>query len=218
MAVKKGRAVPAEKMDPAAVEINRGMVISITVNTAIAVIMLVFGGWYRTDWLIMLAIGLLISGFARSMLFLPARKPGRVKSRILKGYQKYRLSGIILAALYLVMVVFVVLKHKEGFFYPLPVLLATAVLAVYKIAALVYDMRLFMETEGPYTAGLRIMDLGEALFACMLIIQLIAAALSGVFVADGIIWIVTVVFCALLFAASIYMIIFADGEIRYHSV
>ena len=213
----RGKAGPKERIDPAAVRINQMLTLEIIVSTACAAVMLFAGGWYRSDWLIMLGIVILAGAFARGCLLLPAHRPGRKRSRLMKGYQKYRLSGIILAFFYLAALVFTIVKRKEGFFYPLPILIITVLYAVYRIAALLLDMRLFADAEGPYTAGLRILDLEDAALAFLLIIHVIAAALSGAFVASGFLWILTALISILLLAASVYMVVFADGEIRHYS-
>ena len=64
---------------------------------------------------------------------------------------------------------------------------------------------------------MELMDLGGALLALLLIVHLVAAIIDGTFVAAGILWIVTAVVFALLLAASVYMVVFADSEIRYFS-
>ena len=136
---------------------------------------------------------------------------------MIKGYAKYKMSGVILAVSFLIMLLFTVLKHREGFFYPLPAIIFTAVYALFKIGALVMDFRVFGEVDGPYAAGLKLMDLGGALLALLLVVHLVAAIIDGTFVAAGILWIVTAAVFALLLAASVYMIVFADSEIRYFS-
>jgi len=217
MAEMRAKAGPRERIDPAAVRINQMLTAGMIVSTAAAAIMLFAGGWYRADWLIMLGIVILAGAFARGCLMLPAHRPGKKRSRLLKGFQKYRLSGMILAFFYLAMLVFTIVKRKEGFFYPLPVMIITVLYAVFRIAALVLDMRLFAKTEGPYTAGLRILDLEDAVLSVLLIIHVIAAALSGAFVASGFLWIFTAIVSVLLLAVSAYMVVFAEGEIRYYS-
>ncbi len=213
----RGKAVSREKVDAESVLINGQIVMAMAGGTLFAVLMLVFGAFYRTDWLIMLAVCAVLSAFARSYLMLPARKAKNSRSRMIKGYAKYKMSGVILAVSFLIMLLFTVIKHREGFFYPLPAIIFTAVYALFKIGALVMDFRVFGEVDGPYAAGLKLMDLGGALLALLLVVHLVAAIIDGTFVAAGILWIVTAAVFALLLAASVYMIVFADSEIRYFS-
>ena len=217
MSNTKGRTGSRDKVDAETVMINGQIVAAMAAGTVFAVLMLVSGALYRTDWLIMLAVCEVFGTFARSYLMLPARKAKNSRSRMIKGYAKYRMSGMVLAVSFLIMLLFTIIKHKEGFFYPLPALIFVAVYALVKIGTLVMDSRVFADSDGPYVAGLRLMDLGGALFAVLLAVHLIAALIDGTFVAAGILWIVTAAVFALLLAASVYMVIFADSEIRYFS-
>ena len=124
---------------------------------------------------------------------------------------------MILSILNLVILLFIVVKRKEGFFYPVPVLIAVCAYAVYKAFALVTDLRAFAQTDGPYTAGLRIMELGETLFTVLLVIQAVFAEVSGAYVASGMVWILSAVVSLILLLVSLYMVVFADSEIRYFS-
>ncbi|MBP3902222.1 MAG: hypothetical protein J6D53_12360 [Blautia sp.] len=216
-AASRGKAAAREKVDAESVLINGQIVMAMAAGTAFAVLMLVSGALYRTDWLIMLAVCAVLSALARSYLMLPARKAKNSRSRMIKGYAKYKMSGMILAVSFLIMLLFTVIKHREGFFYPLPAIIFAAIYALFKIGALVMDLRVFGEVDGPYAAGLKLMDLGGALLAVLLVVHLVAAIVDGTFVAAGILWIVTAVVFALLLAASVYMIVFADSEIRYFS-
>ena len=211
------KAVSREKVDAESVLINGQIVIAMAAGTAIAVLLLAAGAFYRTDWLIMLAVCAVLSAFARSYLMLPARKAKSSRTRMIKGYAKYKMSGMVLAVAFLIMLLFTIIKHKEGFFYPLPALILVAVYALIKIGSLVMDFRVFGDVDGPYTAGLKLMDLGGTLLALLLIVHLVAAIIDGTFVAAGILWIVTAAVFALLLAASVYMVVFADSEIRYFS-
>ena len=212
----KRRGNAKEKTDPAAVTINGMMITNMIVDIAAAVFVLLCGVLYRSDWMIMLAISFTLTACARGYLLLPARRSEQVRNKI-RGYQKYKLSGMILSVLYLVLLLFIVVKRKEGFFYPVPVLIVICALAVYKILAMVMDFRAFSEADGPYTAGLRILDLVETVFAVLLLIQIVFAAASGAYVASGMVWILSAVVSCILLLASIYMVVFADGEIRLYS-
>ena len=211
---RKGTA--REKTDPAAVTINELQIINMIVDIAAAVFLLACGTLYRSDWMIMLAISFTLAACARGYLLLPGRKSGQSRNKI-RGYQKYKLSGMILSVLYLILLLFIVIRRKEGFFYPLPVLIVICIYSVYKILAMAMDLRAFAETDGPYTAGLRIMDLEETVFAVLLLIQAVFAAVSGAYVAAGMIWILSAVVTCILLLASIYMVVFADSEIRHYS-
>lgn len=215
--VPRKQTVSREKVDAESVLINGQIVIAMAAGTAFAVLLLAAGAFYRTDWLIMLAVCAVLSAFARSYLMLPARKAKSGRSRMIKGYAKYKMSGMVLAVAFLIMLLFTIIKHKEGFFYPLPALIFVALYALFKIGALVMDFRVFGDVDGPYAAGLKLMDLGGALLALLLIVHLVAAIIDGTFVAAGILWIVTAAVFALLLAASVYMVVFADSEIRYFS-
>ena len=213
----KGRTASRENVDAESVLINGQIVTAMAAGTAFALLMLVCGVLYRTDWLIMLAVCAVLSAFARSYLMLPARKAKNGRSRMIKGYAKYKMSGIVLAAAFLIILLFTIIKHREGFFYPLPALILVAAFSLFKIGATVMDFRVFGDVDGPYAAGLKLMDLGGALMAVLLVVHLVAAIIDGTFVAAGILWIVTAAVFALLLAASGYMVVFADSEIRYFS-
>ncbi len=216
MGETKRKGTVKEKTDPAAVAINGMMITNMIVDIAAAVILLLCGMLYRSDWMTMLAISFTLTACARGYLLLPARKSEQVRNKV-RGYQKYKLSGMILSILYLALLLFIVVKRKEGFFYPVPVLIVICVFAVYKILAMVVDSRAFSEADGPYTAGLRILDLVETVFAVLLLIQGVFAAASGAYVAAGMVWILSAAVSCILLLASIYMVVFADGEIRLYS-
>ena len=216
MAETRRRGSAKEKADPAALAINGMMLTNMIVDIAAAVIMLVCGVLYRSDWMFMLAISFTLGACARGYLLLPVRKSEQTRNRV-RGYQKYKLSGMILSILNLVILLFIVVKRKEGFFYPVPVLIAVCAYAVYKAFALVTDLRAFAQTDGPYTAGLRIMELGETLFTVLLVIQAVFAEVSGAYVASGMVWILSAVVSLILLLVSLYMVVFADSEIRYFS-
>lgn len=213
----QGKTASKGTTDPVSVTINEMSVIRMLVSVGVAALMLIAGGFYRTDWLIMLAVSYVFSAFARSYLMLPARISVKSRSRMVKGYQKYRIVGMILSGLYLVLLLFIILKRKEGFFYPIPVLVITAGFALFRIAAMLMDFRTFARVEGPYTAGLRLLDLGETVFAVLLLVHLALAIADGKFVASGFLWLVSAIIIGMLMCASAYMVVFADGEIRNYS-
>ena len=217
MAVKNGSPASKERTDPAAIAINGMTVTAMIIGTVAAVLMLAAGAFYRSDWMIMLAVCFTLSVFARGFLILPVKKVRKTKARIARGYERYRITGLTLTVLYLILLLFVIIKRKEGFFYPLPVLILTLFFAAYKIASLVLNQRAYGDVDGPYTAGLRLMDIGEAAFALLLIVHAVMAIIDRTYVAAGFIWIATAIVMVLLLAASVYMVIFAGNEIRYYS-
>lgn len=201
-----------------AVDANYYVVMSVAVGTVFALSLLVTGVVLKSEWFLMLAVYYAVLSFGRSYFLVPARRGRTSRSYLIRGYQKVRMAGILFILFQLILLLFIILKRKEGYFYPVPVRVLLSVFILFRLFLLYQDYIISFGGTGPYAMALKCEDALGFLMGILFIVHILFAVSKGSNIPGESLWVVGAAIFGVQILCSGYLLLFSYGKIRSYEM
>ncbi len=161
-------AIVAQYLDDPIFRTKLALYLGTLINLAYAIIKLISGLLYRSIWLVVFSLYYMVLIGLRLSLVHHIRHY-RAKEDMIGEYRRYRLTGILLMLMNVVLSLIVarMIGHKEAYDYPGPLIYVIAAYTFYAIIIAIINVFRFRQHGSPVYSAVKVVNLTSAIVAML---------------------------------------------------